>query len=143
MSDETHVYIICRIKSNKPKSPVKVGISSNPAKRIASLQTANPFQLVLLTTFYCPTREMARSLEASFHETQSDRRLWGEWFNIHPMEATELMCLNFRAAFHTAVDDEKLREIAIEHSGVRLNEEKLSAWKAYAARHLNQNEAQP
>ncbi len=122
MSDETHVYIICRIKSNKPKSPVKVGISSNPAKRIASLQTANPFQLVLLTTFYCPTLEMARSLEASFHETQSDRRLWGEWFNIHPME---------------------LREIAIEHSGVRLNEEKLSAWKAYAARHLNQNEAQP
>lgn len=139
MSDHAHVYIIARMKGNRPTRPVKVGISSNPDKRLASLQTANPFPLVLLTTFYCPTRGMAKELEACFHETQSNRRLSGEWFDIAPIEAVELLCMNFRAAFDALIDDEELKAIAVEHSGLRENEEKLASWKAYASRNLNDN----
>jgi hypothetical protein len=141
MDDATHVYIIARIRGNRPILPVKIGISSNPSKRLAGLQTANPFPLVLLTTFYCPTRGMAKELEAFFHETQSDRRLSGEWFGIAPMEAVELLCMNFRAAFDALIEDEELKAIAVEHSGLRENEEKLAAWKAHAARSMNDNGA--
>lgn len=141
MSDYTYVYIIAKIRGNKPLAPVKIGISSNPQKRIAGLQTASPFPLVLLATFFCSSRKMAEIMEAGFHDIHADRRLSGEWFSISPMEAVELACEDFRTALDVLIDDEDLREIALNHSGIKENEEKLAKWKAYAARHLNDNGA--
>lgn len=140
MSNETcHIYVIAHIKGNRPLAPIKVGISSSPEARLATLQTANPKPLVLLATFAVPTRAIAKAIEAAFHSVQADFRMSGEWFDLPPIRAVEAMCSNMRSALEYFLDDEELRALAIEHSGLRLNEEKLVAWRSYAARNLNDN----
>jgi hypothetical protein len=135
-----HVYIIAHMVGRKPVAPVKVGISSSPEKRLATLQTANPKPLVLLCTFATPNREMAKVLESAFHEVRASDRLAGEWFNIHPMIAVKLMCDNVRGAFrHFLGSDPEVHDIAVEFSGLRANEEKLAQWAAATTPNTNDN----
>lgn len=140
MSEETcHVYIIAHMKDRKPVGPVKIGISSNPGKRLASLQTANPKELVLLCTFGTPTRAFAKELEGAFHYVMRSKRLAGEWFDIQPAKSVELMCSNFRGCFDRFLEDPVDRARALFHSGVLEAEEKLAEWLAFLARGTNDN----
>jgi len=57
----------------------KVGISTDPYKRLASLQTGNPMPCQLLAIWepkYAPT------LEKEIHKQLKNHRVRGEWFSI-------------------------------------------------------------
>ena len=136
-----HIYIIANMRGKRPISPVKIGISSTPKKRIAALQTANPNRLVLLATFGVPTRDMAKAIEGAFRHVKADKRMAGEWFDIEPMYAVDLMCSNIRGALNYLLEDEELRAYAVEFSCLRENEEKLAQWRTSAGRCLNDNRA--
>lgn len=143
MSDGTcHVYIIAHMSGRRPVAPVKIGISTDPNGRLSNLQTANPKPLVLLCTFATPERAIAKLLEGAFHEVMGKNRLAGEWFDIDPMGAVELMCANFRTAFNRFLgDDPEALEQAAIHSGLLENEAKLQEWRVYARLRTNDNEA--
>lgn len=64
------------IRSGDRFGPVKIGITRNPARRLAALQTANSEELQLLAV--CPNWDGC--FEQSLHETLSASRLQGEWF---------------------------------------------------------------
>lgn len=140
-----HVYIIAHMKDRKPVKPVKIGISSDPEKRIATLQTANPNPLVLLCAFATPDRTMAKMLESAFHQVMAEHRLAGEWFDIQPMWSVAFMCQNFRGAFQRFLgDDPEVYEQAVIQSGLLDNETKLDAWATFLRQSRNDNnEKQP
>lgn len=139
---ETFVYIIAHIDRNRPKAPVKIGISSNPEGRLRNLQTSNPRKLVLLAAFLCPTRDIAKALETGFHTVKSRHRLAGEWFEMEPMLAVEAMCLNVRAAFNVMLGDTpEIHAQALEYSEL-LSNEAVRRWKQHSTRNLNDNRVQ-
>jgi hypothetical protein len=78
----TFLYAIGR-----PQGPIKIGISDNPAGRLAQFQTSCPFKITVLHVEACDSRHLAMVDEAFAHRQLKDRRLWGEWFNITYPEA--------------------------------------------------------
>lgn len=58
---------------------IKIGISINPKKRLATLRTSSPVELELLGTW-----ETAASSEKILHKILADSRVHGEWFNPTP-----------------------------------------------------------
>lgn len=60
--------------------PIKIGYTRNVNKRIASLQTASPYRLILLCVM--PGTE---DYEKDIHEGLDEIRLEGEWFLPHEM----------------------------------------------------------
>lgn len=77
METESFVYFI-----RAGNGPVKIGRSSDPARRLASLQTAHYKVLVLLFTVCCPSVESAVEIEAAFHRWYGDKRINNEWSDI-------------------------------------------------------------
>ena len=74
-SSRSFVYII-REEGNKR---FKIGVSNNPDKRLKTLQTGNPEDLILLyTSLVCSN---SFEIEASAHEYFKDYLLRGEWFD--------------------------------------------------------------
>lgn len=90
MSDEkfeaVQVYVIAHKDGDVTRGPVKVGISSDPQRRVFQLQSGNPHELQLVYAFLVPSRELAASIERCFHET-TDNRMVGEWFDMSAWEA--------------------------------------------------------
>ncbi|CUW33334.1 GIY-YIG nuclease family protein [Streptomyces reticuli] len=67
------VYVV-----GSPGSPtVKIGFSTDPQKRLWSLQVGSPVPLVLLATF-----EGGRDLESALHRYFASRWKHGEWFEL-------------------------------------------------------------
>jgi Meiotically up-regulated gene 113 len=71
---------------------IKIGISNNPHRRLAQIQTNYPCPLSIVRII---TTENARRLEASLHELLDEFRLQGEWFdamaiNEIPLEVDNL-----------------------------------------------------
>lgn len=56
--------------------PIKIGFTIDPMERLASLQTANPYELHLLG---CIAKNEA--LERELHQKYSHHHLRGEWFS--------------------------------------------------------------
>lgn len=75
------------------KGPSKVGIASDPLKRMATLQTAHFQKLVCAGWWATPDREIARQLEIAFHATQAKFRLSGEWFDIPPNKCMAILMI--------------------------------------------------
>ena len=73
------VYIMAPTKAQRP---VKVGISNDPWKRLASVQTGSPIKLEVVEIYGCESRDEATALERKFHDHHRAVRLSGEWFNI-------------------------------------------------------------
>lgn len=90
MTADCSVYVI---GFDLDKGPSKVGIARDPVRRMASLQTAHFQRLFLAGSRWLPSRELARALEVSFHETRSERRLSGEWFDIRPGECMAILMI--------------------------------------------------
>jgi hypothetical protein len=99
MEGDVHVYIICHGPNDGEVGPVKVGMATDPFKRLASLQSGNPNRLCIWRTFPTPDREIARAIERGFHHVQRKKRLSGEWFDLNPRQASFLMRMNFECAF--------------------------------------------
>ena len=71
---------------------VKIGISRKPTYlgRLQQLQTGNPFNLHIYAEF--PVNNWhGKNNEKSIHDSLSDKRMKGEWFNIHPRHAIEVI----------------------------------------------------
>ncbi len=108
-NEECSVYVV---GFDLDKAPSKVGIASDPIRRMASLQTAHFQRLVIAGWWKTPDREIARALEVAFHTTQSAKRLSGEWFDFSPRQCMFLLMvglgtlLNVRCGFEPhEVDD--------------------------------------
>ena len=135
------LYIICGYgRSHEPLGPVKIGIASDPEKRIASLQTGSPRPLKILAVFDTPNREIARKFEAAFHRHYDDERLAGEWFDIDPIDALEMACGSFRSYLEGM--SSKLEDSAgvMELCGIPHNEREIrrfKAWRQYYAENSN------
>jgi hypothetical protein len=67
--------------------PVKIGVTCNPGRRLAELQTGNHAKLVLVSFYLCATWLIARTVEASVHSALAPFRLYGEWFSVSPETA--------------------------------------------------------
>lgn len=70
--------------------PQKIGISKNPQSRLRSLQTGHPSKLFLNHSIEVPD-DRVRLLERMIHQDLSHRRTNGEWFDLSPTEAEELL----------------------------------------------------
>lgn len=60
------------------QGPIKIGVSVTPPWRRQELQTGNPYELRILTTF-----KGGRDLEKSLHNRLAKHRMTGEWFKPH------------------------------------------------------------
>lgn len=66
---------------------IKVGISSDIAKRLSGLQGANPFKVTLATKFDFTDKQYAWLAEQTCHSAFEHYRGYGEWFNLSFEEA--------------------------------------------------------
>lgn len=119
-----YVYVLCRVDGNTRTGPVKVGMASDPDKRLRNLQTASPFKIEQVFCFGCPNKDIARELERSFHEVQSEHRLHGEWFDLEPIVAVHLVCLAYRAMLETTAPPD-VHDAALDLAGVLWAEKKF------------------
>jgi len=81
------VYVIGPDK----KWPMKIGISTYPAKRLAAMQTALWDPLVVHKLFFASDVASAREVERATHQSlhENDKGLLGEWFDLRPDEASD------------------------------------------------------
>ena len=62
------------------KGAIKIGVASDLAKRLETLQTGNPFELKVLATIPCSSEQHAYDLERRMHKLFASKRIRGEWF---------------------------------------------------------------
>lgn len=91
-----YLYIMSTVGKAGDCSPVKIGIASNPEKRLASIQTACPNPIRMETFFGPMDRELARAIEREVHSFSAKRRLHGEWFDFEPAEAVHYVAAVIR-----------------------------------------------
>ena len=99
---ETFIYIIATRKDGAYTDPVKIGISSNPAARLNSLQTGCAHKLELICQLNVGSRDSAQQLEREvlLLASNSNRRMHGEWVNLPPFFAIGVVCAGL--AYHLA-----------------------------------------
>jgi hypothetical protein len=136
------LYLICgEGRSSEPLRPIKIGIASNPEKRIASIQTGSPRRLKILTYFDTPNRDIAKKFETAFHNHYQAKRLAGEWFDVDPIEALQLACNSFRNYLERMAPSLDVPlEDHLRHCGVLYGErevKRFKAWRQYYAENSN------
>lgn len=72
VSEQSYIYFI---QHNDIAGPVKIGLASDPAARLAALQTGNPFPLFLRA--YAAG---GRHAEGNVHRCLRSLNIRGEWF---------------------------------------------------------------
>lgn len=82
----TSVYLICSEIDGALRGPCRVGISSDPDKRLRQVQTGSPHKLTVAFALTLWDRKFAQRVEAAFHACYSDARMNGEWFNLTATE---------------------------------------------------------
>lgn len=71
----------CNIYVIGPRfGPRKIGFASDVQKRLATLQSSNPAELII--QYRIDVGGQARDVEFEAHRLLQDRRLRGEWFNV-------------------------------------------------------------
>lgn len=67
----------------------KIGISNKPRYRERTLQSEKPtIELICCKQF--PSRKIAESFEKALHNTYSEKRIRGEWFNLNDKDIKDL-----------------------------------------------------
>lgn len=130
---DCHVYVIASFNIDGSPGPIKVGLSDNPKARLRQLQTGSPFRMELVAVFSFPNREIARAVEAAFHQAQKKWKTSGEWFDLKVDVAVFVMCLNIKAMVHFLVDEE-IQETVLRMTGVpAVMKARLSMGDAHAS----------
>lgn len=128
------IYLFCFYgRTNEPMGPVKIGLTSNVASRLAGVQTGQHRRLHTLAAFNTPNREIARQMEASFHLEFSAGRLEGEWFNLDPITVLEKMCAMWRYYFQQMPDGIELVGIPYYEREIKV----LRTWRQHYAETSN------
>ena len=60
--------------------PIKIGMSTDVAKRVETIQTMNPTEILLLSVIHTVDSKEAYSVELELHNKFKRHRLHGEWF---------------------------------------------------------------
>jgi len=68
-------------------APVKIGISEDPARRIATIQASHFDELVFHRFWWLPGLAVATRIESGFKNGFADCNLRGEWFAMRPEQA--------------------------------------------------------
>lgn len=79
-----YVYLI-----QAESGPVKIGIATDPNRRLSELQTANYELLTLLYRLECNSLTDAQQLETVLHRRYAQQRIRGEWFDSDPINIIE------------------------------------------------------
>ena len=92
MSDKDLNYGVYFIYSGeKQTSPVKIGVTTDLERRIAELQTGNPYQLNCKALIPCSDKTQAYNLESFFHKQFKKNRMMGEWFKLYHFDMKKLL----------------------------------------------------
>lgn len=122
------VYVVSKLENNELVAPSKIGISSDPAKRVATLRTAAPFKIQLVGQFWCPSPSIARDIERFCHDFSRHLKVHshGEWVNLHSADALMLVCQAIRSLMNklSSLEGEDL-QMALEAIGVLAVEKRL------------------
>ena len=62
------------------RGAIKIGIANNIERRVATLQTGNPFKLNVIALIPCDSRQHAAELEKQIHRFFVKQNIRGEWF---------------------------------------------------------------
>lgn len=118
---DVFVYLVATVQDGQFMAPVKVGLSVSPKARVEALQTACPFELGLVGAISYPTREIAMRMEDCFHSTQKEHRLRGEWFDIPPRAALDLLRLHARFIIEASdlAPEEKKTAVGLAEAGLQ------------------------
>ena len=81
-----YLYVI---ESQSEQKPVKIGIANDAKKRLAGLQTGNPYPLTIKIQQEFKTREYALKAEKEIHERCARYRLEGEWFHARAVSVVQ------------------------------------------------------
>ena len=83
------VYVI----TTDSLAPSKIGISVNPGKRLAALQTSHWRMLQITEYRWCATVADAVRIEKEAHRILSgdDKALMGEWFDVRANQAADVV----------------------------------------------------
>ncbi len=117
--------------------PCKIGISQNPASRVANLQTAHWRQIQITEYRWCRNVHDAKKIEEAAHRflAEKDKQLLGEWFDVRPKEAVEAIewaSLMENIEVNSGVPEDA-RKIADNHAGDSfsgfVNKENDELWK--------------
>jgi len=104
----------CRAEDNRDGCNVKIGVSSNPARRIMHLQVHNPAEVRMLFLSEGMSRDHALEQERIIHQRLRDRRIRNEWFRISHRDAllvlAEIKYDGYESMFEQQ-KHEKLREL--------------------------------
>jgi len=110
-------YDFCGIYCVSPDNrwPTKVGVSQNPSKRLISLQTSCWKRLDIAEYRYSETALVAREVEkkAHSHLKEDGKLLEGEWFDIRPEKAIEIVefaAVSLGVVLRSDIPDDKIRE---------------------------------
>lgn len=87
----------------------KVGLTTDPQSRLATLQTASPFDILMHASVAVPFRE-AHAFERRAHQILARTRVRNEWFETTPADAV--------AAVHSAAAPFKRRTTAAPNPAV-------------------------
>lgn len=82
MNDPTYLYFI-----QSGYGCIKIGISADVDKRMATMQTGNEKRLHVVAKVLFPSRTEAYALEQELHQSLKKYRTRGEWFNRRVMRA--------------------------------------------------------
>ena len=86
VAEECHVYLMTDTINHYHK----IGISNKPSWREKTLQSEKP-TIELLASKRFINRKIAASFEKALHETYSQKRIRGEWFNLDSYEVNEII----------------------------------------------------
>ena len=70
----------CSIYAIQANDAIKLGVSTNPKRRIRDLQVAHAWPLALRWAVEAPTRTKAKNIEQKLHRYYKSKLISGEWF---------------------------------------------------------------
>jgi hypothetical protein len=102
--------------------PCKIGLSQNPVKRLASLQTAHWRPIQISGYRWCESQADALKVEQEAHRIleANGKELLGEWFDIRveaAVEAMEFAALTVGVALNNHVPDNNEVRYALTRAG--------------------------
>jgi len=77
------VYILKTVHG----SPVKIGISEDPVRRIAAIQASHFDELIFHRFWWVPGIAVATRIESGFKRSFADYNIRGEWFDMTAQQA--------------------------------------------------------
>lgn len=83
------VYLISLWLDDAAISPIKIGISTDPQRRLVAIQAENPTTLELHASWWVAGYPIAVLVERNFKGTHRVHNIRGEWFDMEPKEAIE------------------------------------------------------